>query len=72
MYEHNPTINYQNYLSSDLLKNICSENFPQFIIKASTAEFIFSKVKCFQHILLNAYSRVHLKHENYSLRGILF
>ena len=36
------------------------------------AEFIFCTVLCFQHILLNTIRRMNLKHEIYSLRGILF
>ena len=37
------------------------------IIKASLAEFILSKVPCFQHIL-----QMPLKYDTYSLKGILF
>ena len=33
--------NYQKYLSGAVLKNICLEDFPQVIIKASVAEFHF-------------------------------
>ena len=34
-------------------KNIRSKNFLQITIKVSVAEFIFSKISCIQHILLN-------------------
>ena len=43
-----------------------SKYYPQIIIKASVAEFIFSEVPGFQHILLNNYRRAYLKYENYS------
>ena len=32
----------------------------------------FSKVLCFQHILMNTFRRVRLKHEHYHLRDIYF
>ena len=32
------------------------------------AEFIFSKIPCFQHILLNTLRQMSPKDENYSLR----
>ena len=38
------------------------------IIKGSVAEFIFSKIPSFQHILLNTLRQMHLQYENYSLR----
>ena len=59
------------YLSTTVLKNICSEEVLQNIIKASAADFIFSKILCFQHILLNTFRRMGLKYEDYSLRRIL-
>ena len=64
--------NYQKYLCSVALKNICSEMFLQTMIKGSVTELIFSKIPCFQHILLDTFRQMRLKHENYSLRGILF
>ena len=36
--------------------------------KGSVAEFIFSKIPCFQHILPNAFTEMRLKYENYYLR----
>ena len=51
-------------MSSTNFKNICSKNF--------VAEFIFSKISCFQHILLNTFRRMRLNYENCSLRSILF
>ena len=54
-----------------VLKNICSENFLQIIIKASVAECIFSKISCFRHILMNTLKRMRLKYETFSLRHIL-
>ena len=35
--------NYLKYLSSGALKNTCSESFLQIFIKASVADFVFSK-----------------------------
>ena len=43
----------------------CSEKFLQVIIKASPANFIFSKNPCFQHALLNTLRQIRLKYENY-------
>ena len=54
------------------LKNFLFESFLEIIIKASVADFIFSKIPCFQHILLNKYRRMRLKCEKYYLRRILF
>ena len=50
---HNPTIKttIKNF-SSVIHKNIRSEHFLQIIIKVSVAEFVFSKIPYFQHILL--------------------
>ena len=57
------------YLSGAVLKILVL----QIIIKASLAEFIFSKIPCFQHIfLLNTFRRMCLNYENCSLRRILF
>ena len=42
------------------------------IIKAPVADFIFSKIPCFQHIVLNTFRWMRFKYENYSLRYILF
>ena len=42
------------------------------IIKALVADFISSKILCFQHILMNTFRRMRLNYENYSLRRILF
>ena len=36
------------------------------------ADFIVSKIPCFQHILLSTFRRMRLKYEKYSLRSILF
>ena len=47
--------NYQKYLFSTVLKNICSEKFLQIIVKRCVAEFIFSKIT-----MLSAYSYKHL------------
>ena len=48
-------------------------NFLQIVIKASLAEFIFSKIPCFHHILLlNTLRLMWLNYENCSLRHILF
>ena len=41
-------------------------------MKASGAEFIFSKIPSFQHILLNPIRRMSLNYENCSLMSILF
>ena len=41
------------------------------IIKASVAEFNFSKVPCFQQILQNTFRQTRLKYENYSLRILI-
>ena len=53
-------------------KNICSKNFLQITIKVSVAEFIFSKISCIQHILLNSFRLMRLIYENRSFRRILF
>ena len=42
------------------------------IIKASVAEDICSKIPCFQYILLNTFTRMRLKYDNYCLRRMLF
>ena len=52
------------------LRNFVRKKFLQNIIKASVADFIFSKIPCFQHILLNTWRKC-LKYENFSLRRIL-
>ena len=36
------------------------------------ADFVFSKIPCFQHILLSTFRRMRLKYENYYLRRTLF
>ena len=54
-----------------VLKNMCSTNFLQNIIKSSVTEFIFSKILYFRHILLKTFRRNCLKYENYSLRRML-
>ena len=46
--------------------------FLQIIINAFAADFIFSKIPCFQHILLDSFRQVRLKYENCFLRRILF
>ena len=53
------------------MKNIYLENFLQLIIKASVVEFIFVKIPCFLHILLNTFRQILKKYESYSLKGIL-
>ena len=53
-------------------QDFCSENFLQIIIQPSVPNFIFSKVPCFQHILLNTCRWILLKYEKYSLRLIFF
>ena len=60
------------YLFVAVFKNFCSEKFLQIIIKASVEDFIFSKIPCFQHILLNAFRRMRLKYEKSSFRRALF
>ena len=52
------------YLCGVALKNIYSEFFLQIIIKAIVAGFTFSKISCFQCILLNT----RLEYENCSFR----
>ena len=47
-------------------------NFLQIIVKGSVADFKFIKIPCFQHILLNTFRWMRLKHGNYSLSRILF
>ena len=42
-----------------------SVNFLQTIFKASVVEFVFSKIPCFHHIIMNTFRRMHLKYENY-------
>ena len=46
--------------------------FLQVVIKAYLADFVFSKIPRFQYILLNTFTRMRLKYENYSLMFILF
>ena len=60
------------FKSISVLKNICHENILKIVIKASTMDFIFSKIPYFQHILLNTFRRMSLKYKNYCLRRILF
>ena len=62
---------YQNYLSFAVLKNFCSERFVQIIMKTFAIHFIFSKIPCFQEILLGRRRQMRLKYENYYLRPIL-
>ena len=52
--------NYPKYLSVGILKKFCLE------------KFIFSKIPCFQHIPLKTFRQMRLKHENCSLRRVLF
>ena len=59
-------------MSSAVLTNICSENVLQTIINGYVEEFIFSKIPCFQHILMNTFRWMRLNHENCSLGRILF
>ena len=56
------------YLSEDFLKNVASKKFLQIITEAFVAEFNFSRIPCFRHVLLNTFERIPLKYENYSLR----
>ena len=60
------------YLFVAVFKNFCSEKFLQIIIKASVEDFIFSKIPCFQHILLNAFRRMLLNYEKNSFMCTLF
>ena len=46
--------------------------FLQIVIKVFVAEFIFSKILCFQNILLNTFRLVTLSYENYSFEGSYF
>ena len=46
-------------------------NFSANYYQGSVAEFMFIKIPCFQHILLNTFRRMRLKYEHYSLRHIL-
>ena len=46
-------------------KNCCSENFLQIILKASMADFIFSKFYAFS-TFSNTFRGMRLKYENYS------
>ena len=50
---------HQMYLADGLLKNICVWNL-QIVIKASLAEFTFSKLSCFQYILVNTFTWMDL------------
>ena len=43
-------------------ESICSESFLEIIIKVSLAEFTFSNISCFQHILLNTFRRMRLNY----------
>ena len=63
-------MNYDKYLSGGVLKNICSGNVLK-IIKVSVSEYICNEAPCFQHILLNTFRRMRMKHENYTLSDIL-
>ena len=54
-------------MSVAVCKNFCSGKFLQTIIKVFVADFVFSKIPCVEHILLNTFRRMRLKHENYSL-----
>ena len=65
-----PTIKVilKSFMSGSVLTNICPETFPQIITEASLAEFIFSKVPCFQYILLNTF---RMKYEKYPARHVI-
>ena len=52
--------------------DICSERFLQIIIKTSVVDRIFSNIPSFQHIVLDNFTQMRLKYENYSLKRILF
>ena len=60
--------NYQKYLSSAVLKDIA----PEIFCKLFVAEFIFSRILCFQHVFVNRFRGKNLNYENCSLRRILF
>ena len=53
-------------------QNVCPENFLEIIIKAFLAEFIFSKILYFQHVIMNTFRQMCLNYKNCSLRRILF
>ena len=59
------------YLSGAVLK-IFVRKFSAKHIKASLAEFAFSKIPCFQYILLKTFKRMRLNYVNCFLRRILF
>ena len=42
----------------------------QIIIKVSVAEFIFSKISCFQHIFLNTSKRIHSNYETLKMKAV--
>ena len=48
-------------MSGAILKNICSKDILQIIVKESVVESIFSKILCFEHILLNTFRWMRLK-----------
>ena len=51
-------------------------SFQEFLFRKFCANYyqniFFSKIPCFQHILLNTFRRMCLKYESYSFRRILF
>ena len=50
---------HQMYLADGLLKNTYLWNL-QIVINASVAEFTFSKLSCFQYILVNTFTWIDL------------
>ena len=58
-------------MSFAILKNICSAYFLQIFVKVSAAECIFSKIPCFQHILVIGFKRMNSNYENFPSRSIL-
>ena len=48
------------------------KQFYEIIIKGSVEDFIFSKIPCFQQILLNVFRRMLLNYEKNSFRRTLF
>ena len=72
-------MNYRKYLSSAILKNIRFSKFSVISVKTFSnllsnhlGQFISRKFPCLQHILPNTFRKMRLKHDNYSLRCILF
>ena len=60
------------HFAAGVLKTICSKRFTPIIIKASEVEFIFSKVPCFQLILLKTFRKMLLKFDDHHLRASFF